>query len=68
MGAVWRGGFEPGTGLREGKGRKIYFVGRYFAPTWGNRPEYVGGLFRFYSNEYSGCCGILMRGFLHYTR
>lgn len=40
MGAVWCGGFVPGRGLRMECGRKIYFVGRYFAPTQRNRPEY----------------------------
>lgn len=41
--AVLSGGFEPGKGLREGHGRKVFFVERNFAPTWGKRPEYKIG-------------------------
>ena len=44
IGAVLRGGFGLGRGLRGKSGRKIYFVGRYFAPTWGKRPEYERNL------------------------
>ena len=44
IGAVFHGGFEPGKDLRAGNGRKTYFAGRYFAPTWGKRPEYERNL------------------------